>query len=283
MMKLGASFYSFAQNANVREAMQVCKDAGYDGVEPVLSEAGYLNMKSSDAQVKEIREMAEELGLEIPSLGVWSLWDNNLVSGDKKMRADARAIIKRQIEAAAILGADTVLVVPGSVGNEFSSKPEVVRYDIAYERALEGLSALAPHAEALKVNIGIENVWNRFLLSPLEMRGLIDEINSPCVGAYFDVGNIIYVGYPEQWIEILGARIKKIHICDYRRDQAGLGAFVDVMAGDVNFRAVMAALEGIGYDDYLTLEMLPNYKEFPYVAIRANKHAMDELLLLNKK
>ena len=108
----------------------------------------------------------------------------------------------------------------------------------------------------------------------------MEEISSPYVGVYFDVGNIIYIGYPEQWIEILGSHIKKIHFCDYRADQSGIGAFVDLFAGDVDFKAVMAALGIIGYDDYVTLEMLPNYKEYPYVSLYANKPAMDMIVAL---
>lgn len=279
-MKQGASFYSFAQDADVKEAMLVCKNAGYTGIEPVLSAEGYLNMASTDAQVREIKNMAEDIGLEIPSLGVWSLWEHNLVSDSESMRKSAEAIISRQLEMAFLLGADTILVVPGSVGNEFTSTPEFIRYDIAYERAQEAISTLAKQAEQLRVNIGIENVWNRFLLSPIEMARFIDEIGSDYVGAYFDVGNIIYIGYPQHWIEILGSRIKKIHFSDYRASQAGLGAFVDLLAGDVDFRAVMRSLRKIGYDDYVTLEMLPNYKEFPYVAMQANKCAMDAILAL---
>lgn len=279
-MKLGASFYSFAQDVDVREAMEHCKKAGYDGVEPVLSEAGYLNMSTTDAQVTAMRAMAEDMGLEIPSLGVWSLWDNNLVSADAKMREYAEAIISRQLEIAALLHADTILVVPGSVGNDFAAKKELVRYDIAYERAQEAIGRLAKKAEQLDVNIGIENVWNRFLLSPIEMRRFVDEIGSPRVGVYFDAGNIIYIGYPQHWIEILGSRIKKMHFCDYRASQAGLGAFVDLLSGDVDYTAVMAALKSIGYDDYVTLEILPNYSDFPYLPIYSNKCALDTIINL---
>lgn len=279
-MKQGASFYSFAQDVDVAVAMQHCKKAGYDGIEPVLSDAGYLNMGSTDAEVQQLGRMAKDMGLEMPSVGVWSLWDNNLVSDNADMRQTAERIITRQLEIAALLGADTILVVPGSVGNNFSKTPEFIRYDIAYERAQQAIARLAGHAEQLKVNIGIENVWNRFLLSPIEMKRFVDEIGSAYVGVYFDVGNIIYVGYPQHWIEILGSRIKKIHFCDYRADQAGLGAFVDLLAGDVDFRAVMAALKQVGYNDYVTLEMLPNYKEFPYVALYSNKCAMDTIVNL---
>ena len=136
---------------------------------------------------------------------------------------------------------------------------------------------LAPQAAAAKVAIGIENVWNRFLLSPLETARFLDEIGSPWVGMYLDVGNVVYLGYPEQWVELLAKHIKKLHMSDYRFDQAGIGAFVDLFAGDVDFPAVAKAIAAIGYDDYITLEMLPNYKQFPEVSLYADKYAMDKI------
>lgn len=279
-MKQGVSFFSFAQDVDVKEAARQIKTAGYSGMEPVVSENGSLNPSMTDREVLKIREIAEDFDLEIPSVGVWSLWDNNLVSDSQATRTKAKAIVQRQLEIASLLGADTILVVPGYVGCDFAAEPEKIRYDVAYERSQEAIAGLAPLAKQLKVNIGIENVWNRFLLSPLEMRRFVEEISSPYVGVYFDVGNIIYIGYPEQWIEILGSHIKKIHFCDYRADQCGIGAFVDLFAGDVDFKAVMAALGTIGYDDYVTLEMLPNYKEYPYVSLYANKPAMDTIVAL---
>lgn len=279
-MKQGISFFSFDQNVDIREAALHCKKADYDGIEPVVSESGSLNPSMTDKEVLTIKKIADEYGLEIPSVGVWSLWANNLVSDSSAIREKARGIVKRQLEIASLLGADTVLVVPGYVGCDFAEKPEKIRYDVAYDRSQEALASLAPLAEQLQVNIGIENVWNRFLLSPLETKRFVEEINSPYVGVYFDVGNIIYIGYPEQWIEILGNHVKKIHFCDYRASQCGIGAFVDLFAGDVDFHAVMQALKLIGYDDYVTLEMLPNYKDYPYVSLYANKPAMNTIITL---
>ena len=132
-------------------------------------------------------------------------------------------------------------------------------------------------AREYKVSIGIENVWNKFLLSPIEIKKFLDDINSEYVGAYFDVGNIMYIGDPSDYIEILGKHIKKIHISDYRVEQSGLGAFVDIFAGDVDFFEVIKSLKKIGYDDYLMLEMLPNYKRLPELSIYSNKPAMDRL------
>lgn len=276
-MNYGASFFSLAQDVDYKEAMDQCKKAGYDGVEPVLSEAGTLNMKATDKELLAIKAMADDMGLKIPSVGAWNLWEQNLASSDKAVQEKAKDIVKKQIDCAAAFGADTILCVPGWVGTNFA--PGIVRYDIAYENSQRAISDLASYAEAAKVSIAVENVWNKFLLSPLEMKRFIEEIGSDYVGAYFDVGNIIYIGYPDQWIEILGRKnLKKIHFCDCREEQAGLGMFVDIFAGSVDFEAVKKSLESIGYDDWITVEFLPNYKNYPYQSLINAKLSVDRLM-----
>jgi len=176
------------------------------------------------------------------------------------------------------LGCDTILVVPGAVSVSFAPDLGVVSYDVAYSRALLSLKELAPFAESLKVSIGVENVWNNFLLSPLEMRDFIDEVGNPYVGSYFDVGNVLYSGYPEQWIKILGKRIKKVHFKDYKKAVGTLDGFVDLLAGDVNYPAVVGALNKIGYNDYVTAEMLPPYKCYPEQIIYNTSNSMNKIL-----
>lgn len=279
-METAVSFFTFDMSVDYREAMDQCKKAGYDGIEPILSEDGSLNMKTTDSGLAEIKKMADDFGLKIPSVGSWNIWSNNLVSDDPKIAAYGFEIIKRQLYCAAAFGADTVLAIPGYVGTPFAEG--VVSYDIAYDRSQEAITKLGEIAKELKVNIGVENVWNKFLLSPLEVRRFIDEIGNDYVGAYFDVGNIIYIGYPEQWIRILGKRIKKLHFCDCRFDQAGLGMFVDLFEGDVDFDAVMAACEDIGYDDWAVIEFLPNYKRFPYQSIINGRLSLEKVLTIGK-
>ena len=130
---------------------------------------------------------------------------------------------------------------------------------MVYDRALEAVKKLAPIAQENGVEIGLENVWNNFLLSPLEMRNFIDAVGSDWVGAYFDVGNVVYSGYPEHWIRILGKRIKKVHFKDYRRNPGTLNAFVDLLSGDVNWPEVMKAFRDVGYEGWAAGEMIPQY------------------------
>ena len=275
-MKTAVSFFTFDESTDLKEAMQQCKSAGYDGVELVLTDTGGLNMGISDSGLADIKRAADGFGLEIPSIGSWNIWGNNLVSDDPTVAEKGFEIIKKQLYCAAALGADTILAIPGYVGTPFFEGK--VSYDVAYDRAQAAISKLGEIAKEVKVNIGVENVWNKFLLSPLEMRNFIDEIGNEYVGAYFDVGNIIYIGYPEQWIRILGKRIKKLHFCDYRFEQAGLGAFVDLFEGDVDYFEVMAACKEIGYDDWATVEFLPNYRRFPYQSIINARLSLDRIL-----
>jgi hexulose-6-phosphate isomerase len=164
---------------------------------------------------------------------------------------------QKALQIARWLGTDAYLHVPGGVDVFFQPDAEVVPYDAAYERARAVIQELVPAAEAAGVAIGIENVWNKFLLSPLEMRDFIDSFGSKQVGSYFDVGNVLLTGYPDQWIRILGKRIKRVHVKDFKRSVGTAAGFCDLLEGDVDFAAVKQALAEIHYDGYVTSEILP--------------------------
>ncbi|GHU97751.1 hexulose-6-phosphate isomerase [Clostridia bacterium] len=257
-MKKGISIWSF-KTGTLAEAFALGKKAGFDGVEVALNEDGELGLSATDAQLAGIKRQAADAGLELYSVATGLYWKYSLTSNDKAQREKAKSIVRKQLETAAALGCDTVLVVPGAVSVSFAPELGVVPYDAAYDRAGEAVKELAPYAEKLKVAIGLENVWNNFLLSPLELRDFIDKIGSQYVGSYFDVGNVVYTGYPEQWIRILGKRIRKVHFKDYRRAAGGVHGFVDLLAGDTDYPAVMTALKEIGYGGWVTGEMLPAY------------------------
>ncbi|MCY9662468.1 sugar phosphate isomerase/epimerase [Paenibacillus chondroitinus] len=277
-MKKGINIWSFPGSMKVEECIAVAKDAGFDGIELALNETGELSLESNESEIKEYRKMADDKGIELTSLASGLYWTYPITSGHAGTRQKAKDIIKKQLESAAILGVDTILVVPGAVGVDFIPDSEVVPYDQAYDHALEGFSELSAVAESLNVSIGIENVWNKFLLSPLEMRDFIDKINSPYVGSYFDVGNVLYAGYPEHWVTILNKRIKKVHFKDYRRAAGGLHGFVDLLAGDVNYPEVVKALQSIGYEDYVIAEMIPGYTHHGQQIIYNTSGAMDAIL-----
>jgi L-ribulose-5-phosphate 3-epimerase len=277
-MKKGINIWSFPGDTSIFESMAIAKAAGFQGIELSLSETGLLSLGSSATEIEDIRKRAADTGIELTSLASGLYWDYSLTSSREETRNKAQDIVKKQLETAAILGVDTILVIPGAVGVDFIPDCEVVPYDRAYDYALEAITKLSAEAKSYGVSIGIENVWNKFLLSPLEMRDFIDKTGSEYVGAYFDVGNVVYAGYPEHWISILNKRIKKVHFKDYRRESGGLSGFVDLLAGDVDYPEVIKALRAIGYDDYVIGEMIPPYKHHGKQIIYNTSASMSAIL-----
>ncbi|MEW8956311.1 sugar phosphate isomerase/epimerase family protein [Clostridium sp.] len=276
-MKKGINIWSFKGGTPLIEAMKIAKDAEFQGFEPALNLSGELSLESSEKEILNIKQIAQEIDIKIPSLASGLYWSYNYTSSDKGIVQKAKDITRKQLEFAKLLGADTILVVPGSVHTDFIPNCEIIDYDIAYERSLETMLELKEYAEELKINIGIENVWNKFLLSPMEFRNFIDEIDSPYVGAYFDVGNVLPNGFPEHWIKILGNRIKKVHFKDFRRSVGNINGFVDLLAGNVDFPKVVKALENIGYEDYVTAEVSA-YNHPSNHMVYSTSNAMDVIL-----
>jgi len=277
-MKKGINIWSFKEGTSIADAIVLAKKAGFDGIELSLNESGELGLDAGDKEILAVRSRLEDAGLEIAGLATGLYWSYAMTSEDSGMRSKAVDVCKKQLEVAAALGVDAILVIPGAVGVDFIPGAEVVPYDKAYDRALEAIGSLVPHAESAGVSIAIENVWNKFLLSPLELRTFIDAHGSRYVGSYFDVGNVVHSGYPEHWIRILGDRIKKVHFKDYRRQAGGLHGFVDLLAGDVDYPAVVSALKEIGYDNYVTAEMIPPYTHHAEQIIYNTSGAMDAIL-----
>ena len=219
---------------SVTEKMKAIKDAGFEGVEM---------MSHMDAD--EVLRARDEAGLVIPSVCGSKHWEKPLTHPDPKVREEGLEALRQTLRDAKRYGASSVLLVPGRVSKE-------VAYDEAYTRSQAEIRKAIPLAEELGVKIAIENVWNNFLLSPLEAARYVDEFNSPAAGWHFDVGNIIHYGWPEQWIRTLGKRIQKLHIKEYSRKKAdkegkGAGFAVQLLEGDDNWPAVMQALDDVGY------------------------------------
>ncbi|SDX96879.1 sugar phosphate isomerase/epimerase [Paenibacillus sp. CF384] len=277
-MKKGVNIWSFPQGTTIAESIRIAKDAGFEGIELSLNETGELSLEATEQEVRDIKSQLEQADLEICGLATGLYWSYSMTSESAANRTKAMDITRKQLELAASFGVDTILVIPGAVGVDFIPDSEVVDYERAYERALECISTLSSDAKAAGVSIGIENVWNKFLLSPLELRTFIDTVNSDYVGSYFDVGNVVANGYPEQWVRILGNRIKKVHFKDYRRQAGGLHGFVDLLAGDVNYPAVVEALRAIDYNNYVIAEMIPGYTHHGEQIIYNTSRAMDAIL-----
>jgi hexulose-6-phosphate isomerase len=201
-----------------------------------------------------------------------------LASPAESDRTRAINALERMLQISSWFGASTLLTIPGAVDVFFMPDAPVSSYGDVWERSVEGLERVLPLAADLEVNIGIENVWNKFLLSPLEMRQFIDQFDSPWVGSYFDVGNVMAFGYPDQWIHILGHRIKAVHMKDFRRAVGTAEGFVDLCEGDVPWAAVMSALREVGYAGPLTAELIPHYPSHPALRCANASRALDVIL-----
>ena len=276
-MKKGVNIWAF-QKETLRECFELAAKAGFEGVEVALAEDGEVNLNTTETQLLQIRRQAEECGVSLYSVASGLYWDYALTDPDAATRQKAKDIVRKQLETASVLGCDTILVVPGAVRVDFSPKLGINDYQTVYERSLEAFNELKSDAEKCKVSIGLENVWNRFLVSPLEMRDFIDKIGSPYVGSYFDVGNVLFNGEPEHWVRALGSRIKKVHFKDFRKAVGTLDGFVDLLAGDVNYPEVMKALREVGYDGWVSLEQIPSYRYYPDTLIYNASNAMDAIL-----
>ncbi|MCD6221709.1 sugar phosphate isomerase/epimerase [bacterium] len=256
------------------EGLKIIKDAGFEAVELNLN--GVLSMDSSEEEIEKVKEKVNKVGLEVASLLAGGFWQFPLTSDNEEKRKMGEKLLLKSIEVCKYLETDAVLVVPGVVG-PLGSGDERVRYDIAYRRSQESIKKAVELAEKNKVYICVENVWNKFLLSPLEMKNFVEEIGSEYVGVYFDVGNILIIGYPEDWIRILGKKIKRIHLKDFKLSVGNISGFCGLLEGDVNWPEVIKALKEVEYDSYLTAEFGP-YKFFSETIIYNLSLAIDKIL-----
>lgn len=259
-MKIGINHWTFPKEPSLAESFAMAKRAGCDHIEVNLAEDGELSLASSESEVRAIADAAREAGIEISSLSTGLYWQYAATDNDPGVRARCVEVIGQQLRAANWLGVDAALVVPGRVTPD-------VPYDVAWRRARETIEQAVPAARETGVAIAIENVWNKFLLSPLEMRDFVDGFNDPHVGVYFDAGNILAIGYPQHWIRILGQRIKRVHVKDFNEQPGGWLGFANPLQGDVPWGEVNAALRDIGYDGYVTAEV-SGYKSHPELGLR---------------
>jgi hexulose-6-phosphate isomerase len=244
-MKKGLTQICLGRDSLIKDALQLCREIGYAGLEILLTENGELTLNSGTEDYAAIRKMSEAAGVEITSI----CGGGSLIADDPAEVAAAKGQIRKMLEAGEALGANTVLTTGGWAGAS-------VPYDVAYDRMLSALQDLKQDAERHRVNLALENVWNKLFLSPLEVRDLIDKVGSPYVGSYFDTGNVVLYGFPQHWIRILGPRIKKIHFKDFKMDHSEQRyAWTQLMQGEVDWPAVMREIRAIGYDDYVITEV----------------------------
>jgi L-ribulose-5-phosphate 3-epimerase len=253
-MLLSINAWTFPPGTDPRALAQAAAQAGFEAVELTMGLQGSLTTRTSEGECSQIARIFQDAGLKIASLATDLFWQCNYGDADPHVHRQAGELTQAGLDRAAWLGTDALLVVPAVVGIWNEPAPRT-SYADALERTFDMLAKLREHAEDRGVHIAIENAPNRFLLSPVEMRNLIDRVNSPWVGAYFDVGNAMAVGYPQDWIDVLGRRIVRVHAKDCDLNRPGpQGSACPLREGSANWPAVVAALQVAGYDGPLTYE-----------------------------
>jgi len=233
------------EELSLTDKFKLVKELGFDGVE--LNSPVDLNMS-------EILDAKSKSGIELPTVVNKDHWSSPLSDPDPAVRKKCIDSVIKSLQEVKEMGGDTVLVVPGVVN-------EKVSYEQAYITSQQSIRELIPYAEKTGMQIAVENVWNNFLISPVEAKRFIDEINHPLVGWYFDIGNVLRYGWPEHWIKTLNSRIMKLHIKEFSRElmnSKGLweGFNVDLLKGDNNWPVVMKAVREINHQGgWLTAEV----------------------------
>lgn len=227
------------------DTLTLCQEAGYEAVELVFAAGKDLDPDMTADELAHVGQQCEGADIEIGSVIAWYPDRGNLLSRDANERDKCQKCLRRSLEIAGALEVDGVLLHPGQLQAEGT-------YQQAWNDLRDALIETAPLAEEMGAAIGVENVWNKFLLSPLEARLFVDEIGSAWVGIYLDTANMMAYGHPEHWIRELGDRIKKVHFKDFvRRDHR----FVNLLDGDSDWATIMAELRAIGYKSTLIHEV----------------------------
>lgn len=239
-----AVVYSMLPNSMTpADRFKLARDCGFDGVEM---------SPMAESESETLRGAAEKAGIRLHSV-IYGGWSPPLTHPDPAQRDISVKNAEAALRSAKAFGADGILLVPGLVN---ANTP----YRSAYRWAQEGVHKLIPTAEKLKMQINLEEVWNNFLLSPMEFSEFVDSFKSPWVNAYFDVGNVVPFAWPEDWVRTLGKRIKKVHLKDFKGgpglfQAVGKGTFVNLRDGSINWPEVRKAFGEIGYNGWVTCEL----------------------------
>jgi len=266
----------FPPNTTFEQGLTLLKQGGYDGVELWLGERPWFQMKTSDGEVRELARKIRDVGLQVSDIANALDWEENICARDPAVREAAMRHIRRQLETAQMFSCDAILVVAGVV-------KEDLPYNEVYNRCRDVLQKLGEDAARARVKIGIENCCaeQKFLLSPREFSTFLDEVNSEWVGIHLDVGNIHETGFAEQWIEIHGPRITRMHMKDVHKHRGRCGeesVYTNIFLGDNNWRAIRQAMTKVNYDGWVIAEMEARYKYAADQQIFDTAAALDRLM-----
>ena len=273
--------FPYPEQMNLKECLQLAKDAGFDGIELNYDLENDLSPKSGGKDYRDIRRLADKIGIRISGLCSFLFWPYPLTSNDPTNRAKGMELAGKIAQAAHDLGVENVLLVPGAVDIPWRDDYEPVPNDVCDRRAREAVAKLARQAEKLKVCLNIENIFfSGYLMTPDEMNNFVDSFQSEYVKIHFDTGNISIFQYPEHWVRLMGKRIKNIHFKEFSKKSTdySLETFRPLLDGTTNWPAVTEELDKIGYRGYVTFEYFHPYPHYPEALIYQTSDSLDRIL-----
>lgn len=251
-MKKGINYEVFPAKWEKMKSFITAREVGFDGIEFMVNEnEGMLTLHSSPHEASVLAEQCNELGLEVSSISTTLHNQYSLTNSDAAVRKYGEDVALKMIELGKAMGIKVIQIVPGVAD-------PVVPYNYAYEWAQESLARLAPEANQAGITLGIENVYTKFLPSPLEFVRFLDEIDHPSIRAYLNIGNGMATGHPEHWVNLLGERIVMIHAKDYKQKE---GIFAPALVGDADWQNIMKGLRKFDYTGYVMAVLPKEYKE----------------------
>lgn len=227
------------------DTLGMCQEAGYEALELVFGAGRDPHVDMSDDEIRGVKKKCDEAGIEVTSAIAWYEDRGNLLSPEKPANEAGLKCLNRAIDIANVLDIGAILLHPGQLTVEGT-------YEEAWDRFMGMMKETAPYAQEKGVAVGIENVWNKFLLSPREVAEFVDAVGNDHIGVYLDTANMMFYGFPEHWIRGLGSRIKRVHFKDFvRKDRQ----FVPLMDGDTDWPTIVSLLREIGYDNSVIHEV----------------------------
>ena len=248
----------FAGDKTPCEFIDYAAEKKLDGIELTVGDA--INVDITKEECEKIAAYAKSRNVGLRTLATGMYGAMSLGADDETERRNAIEFTKKYLQIANWLGVPTILVVPGSTCVAWEPSRPIVAYKTVWEKSTASLKELLPVAEELNVTIALENVWTRFLFSPMEWKFFVDQFNSERIGVYFDVGNCCLYCRPQDYVEVLENRIKAVHLKNFAGNDCGGGLHgfgEDLLSGEVDFKAVFAAFDKIGYNGTYTVEMIP--------------------------
>jgi hexulose-6-phosphate isomerase len=273
--------FPYPRRMNLRECLELAKNAGFDGIELNYDLDNDLSPRSSPDHYRAIRKMAEEIGIAISGLCSFLYWPYSLTDSDPTRRARALELARLMIEAAHELGTENLLTIAGSTYIPWLPDRAPVPIDVCDRRAHEAIGQLLPLAEKRGVSLNIENIcFNGYLTTPAEMNAFVDRYGSEHLHVHFDTGNVMLFQFPEHWIPILGRRIKNVHFKEFTKKGTdhSLESFRTLLDGTTNWPAVMDAFEQVGYNGFVTFEYFHPFLHYPEALIEQSSDALDRIL-----